>query len=154
MSDRITFEHALDLAIGQEQSAVDFYASMAERTEIPALRDILQLFAREERAHKAKLEFIKSIGEMGPVSGNMMELNPSDYPADAPSYSPDISVPDALIWAMKKEKVAFKFFNAFANLAPNDALRAAFSTLAFEEANHKIRLEIACDKLKESSPET
>jgi rubrerythrin len=154
MSDRITFQDALDLAIGQEQSAVDFYVSMAEQTENPALRDILQLFAREERAHKAKLEFIKSIGEMKHVSENMMEMNPSDYPADAPSYSPEVSVPDTLLWAMKKEKVAFKFFNAFAALAPNDALRTAFSTLALEEANHRIRLEIACDELKESSPET
>jgi hypothetical protein len=51
---------------------------------------------------------------------------------------------------MEKEKIAFKYFNAFAALAPNDALRAAFSTLALEEANHKLRLEIARDEMEEA----
>jgi rubrerythrin len=145
MDDRITFGHALDLAICREQSTADFYAWMAERAVKPDSRDMFLLFAKEERAHKAKLEFIKSIGEMEPVSGCMMDLNPADYPGDAPS-SPDVA--EALQWGMKKEKTAFKFFNVFASLAPNDALRAAFSTLALEEANHKLKLEIAWDELE------
>jgi rubrerythrin len=153
MSDRIFFEHALDLAIGQEQAAADFYTWMAERAGMPGLREILQGFAKEERAHKAKLEFIKSIGEMKPVAGKLMDLKPADCPVDTPP-SPDLSVRDALIWAMRKEKVAFKFFSAFAALAPNDALRAAFLTLANEEANHKLRFEIACDDLENSGSES
>ena len=152
MIDSIFFEHALDLAIDQEQAAADFYTGMAERTGTSGLREIFQGFAKEERAHKAKLEFIKSIGEMKPVAGQLVDLKPSDCPAAIPP-SPDLSVRDALIWSMKKEKVAFKLFSAFATLAPNDALRTAFSTLAFEEANHRLRFEIACDDLEESGSE-
>jgi rubrerythrin len=147
MGDRVLFEQALDLAISQEQAAADFYTRMAERTRRPGLREIFQGFAKEERAHKAKLEFIKSIGEMQPVSGQLMDLKPADYPADA-LPSPDLDDCNALKWAMKKEKVAFKLFNAFAAMAPNDALRSALSTLAFEEANHKLLFEIACDDLE------
>jgi rubrerythrin len=147
MGDRIFFEDALDLAIVQEQAAADFYTWMAERTGTPGLSEIFQGFAKEERAHKAKLEFIKSIGEMKPVSGQLTNLKPEDCPAHVPP-SPDMSVRDALMWAMSKEKVAFKYFSAFATLAPNDSLRAAFSMLAFEEANHKLRFEIACDDLE------
>jgi rubrerythrin len=147
MGDRIIFEQALDLAIEQEQAAADFYTGIAERTSRSGLRDIFQGFAKEERAHKAKLEFIKSIGEMKPVSEQWMDLKSADYPSDVPP-SPDRDDRDALIWAMKKEKIAFKLFNAFAVLAPNDALRTAFSMLALEEANHKLRFEIACDDLE------
>jgi rubrerythrin len=147
MGDRVLFEQALDLAIGQEQAAADFYAWMAEQTGKPGLREIFQGFAKEERAHKAKLEFIRSIGEMKPVSGQLMDLKPADFPADVPP-TPDLDDRNALVWAMKKEKVAFKLFSKFAAMAPNDALRAAFSTLAFEEANHRLRFEIACDDLE------
>ena len=149
MDDRMFFEQALDLAIEQEQAAADFYTQQAERAATPALRGIFQGFAKEERAHKAKLEFIKSIGEMRPVSEQWRDLKPADRPGSVlPPNEP--SDHDALIWAMRKEKLAFKLFSAFAELAPNDALRAAFSTLAFEEANHKLRFEIACDDFGES----
>jgi rubrerythrin len=47
--------------------------------------------------------------------------------------------------------LAFKLYNALAANAPNDPLRAAFSTLALEEANHKLRFEIACDDLYKAS---
>jgi rubrerythrin len=152
MGERTYFEHALDLTISVEQAAADFYTRMAEQAGAPYLREIFQGFAKEEKAHKAKLEFIKSIGEMEPLAGQLMDLNPADFPEAVPP-SPDLSVRQALIWAMRKEKSAFKFFCAFAALAPNDSLRAVFSALAFEEANHKLRFEIACDDLEKSGLE-
>jgi rubrerythrin len=145
MDDRMVFEQALDLAIQEEQAAADFYARMAEQVSDGGIHEIFKGFAREERAHKAKLEFIKSTGEIKPVAEQPIGLKRADYLAIPPSAN--LNERDALLLAMKKEKEAFKLYSALAASAPNDALRTAFSMLALEEANHKLRFEIAHDEL-------
>jgi rubrerythrin len=145
MDDRLFFEQALDLAIHEEQVAADFYTKMAEQIGDGGLHEIFKGFAREERAHKAKLEFIKSTGEIKPVAEQPIDLKRADYLATQPCDN--LNERDALMFAMMKEKAAFKLYSALAANAPNNALRTAFSTLALEEANHKLRFEIAHDDL-------
>jgi rubrerythrin len=150
MDHRITFEQALDLAIRLEQAKTDFYALIADQNSEPGMSEIFSGFVREEKAHKAKLEFIKSTGEINSVAAQIIDFDRTDCPVDMlPSLNMDYC--GALKLAMKKEKLAFKLYNALAANAPNDPLRAAFSTLALEEANHKLRFEIACDDLSEAS---
>jgi rubrerythrin len=146
MDDCLFFEQALDLAIGEEQAAADFYARMAEQINPSSTHEIFKGFAKEERAHKAKLEFIKSTGEIKSVSGQPIGLKRADYLVDIQPPA-GLKERDALILAMKKEKAAFKLYNALAANAPNSALRTAFSTLALEEANHKLQFEIEYDDL-------
>jgi len=150
MDDRMFFEQALDLAIHEEQAAADFYARMAEQISDGGIHEIFKGFAREERAHKAKLEFIKSTGEIKPVAEQSIGIKQTDYLETQPSAN--LNERDALILAMKKEKAAFKLYSALAANAPNNALRTAFSTLALEEANHKLRFEIAHDDLLCEAP--
>jgi rubrerythrin len=145
MDDRMIFEQALDIAIGEEQFAADFYERMAEQTDSSKLQEIFKGFSREERAHKAKLEFIKSTGEIKPVAEQPIALKHADYHSVQPSST--LNKKEALLLAMSKEKAAFKLYSALAENAPNNALRTAFSTLALEEANHKLRFEIAYDDL-------
>jgi rubrerythrin len=148
MDDCLSFEQALDLAIGCEQTTADLYAKIAEQTGSPVTREIFNGFSREERAHKAKLEFIKSTGEIKPVAGQTIDFEKASDLACFQS-SPDMDYLKALELAMKQEKLAFMLYSALASKAPNDALRTAFSTLAFEEANHRLRAEIAFDALIE-----
>jgi rubrerythrin len=150
MDRSITFEQALELAISLEQAKSDFYALFAEQTSEPDISEIFRGFVREEKAHKAKLEFIKSTGEIKSFAVQMIDFNLTGFPVDIlPPLNMDCC--EALKLAMKNEKLAFKLYNALAANAPNDPLRAAFSTLALEEANHKLRFEIACDDLGEES---
>jgi rubrerythrin len=146
MDDRLLFEQALDLAIGEEQAAADFYETMAEQISPSRIREIFKGFAKEERAHKAKLEFIKSTGEINSVAGQPIGLKRADYLVDLQPPA-GLKERDALILAMKKEKAAFKLYNALSADAPNNALRTAFSALAQEEANHRLRFEIEYDDL-------
>jgi rubrerythrin len=151
MMDRcISFAQALELAIRLEQAKTDFYALMADQTSEPAMSEIFRGFVREEKAHKAKLEFIKSTGESNDFAAQMIDFKVTDCPVNIlPCVDMDFC--EALKLAMKNEKLAFKLYNALAANAPNDPLRAAFSTLALEEANHKLHFEIAFDDLGEES---
>ena len=148
MDDRLSFEQALDLAIECEQTTADLYAKIAQKSGSPVTREIFNGFAREEKAHKAKLEFIKSTGEIKPIAGQTIDFEKANDFA-AFQHSPDLDYLEALALVMKKEKLAFMLYSALAVKAPNDALRNAFSTLAFEEASHKLRSEIAFDDLIE-----
>jgi rubrerythrin len=146
MDKWMVFEQALDLAIDQEQAAADFYVKIAECASAETMRKIFNGSARDERAHKAKLEFIKATGEINSIAKQLTGLKEADYSKSLlPPYELDYR--DALILAMNKEKMAFKLYSAFAAKAPNDALRNVFTTLALEEASHKLRFEIAYDDL-------
>jgi rubrerythrin len=149
MNHGASYEQLLELAILQEQIKADFYALIADQAGAPGSIEILKNIIREERAHKAKLEFIKSTGEIKSVAGQIIDLKISDYLEVLPP--PDLTYSEALELAMNKEKMAFKLYSALAANAPSDPLRTAFSTLALEEASHKLQFEIAYDDLIEDS---
>jgi len=54
---------------------------------------------------------------------------------------------DALIIAMKKEKLAFKLYSDLAAQTDNEALKAILLAIAQEEARHKLRFELEYDDL-------
>jgi rubrerythrin len=49
----------LDFAIEAEQDAVDFYTSLASQAKNNEMKLVFEEFAKEEVAHKARLEKIK-----------------------------------------------------------------------------------------------
>ena len=54
-------------------------------------------------------------------------------------------VQEALILAMKKEKVAFKLYTDLAAAVSSADLKNTFLSLAQEEAKHKLRFEVEYD---------
>ena len=59
---------------------------------------------------------------------------------------------DALIVAMHRERAAFKLYISLSNMAPTEALKNTFRSLAAEEAKHKNQFETDYDEhfLKEN----
>ena len=53
---------------------------------------------------------------------------------------------ESLVFAMKKEKAAFKLYSKLAERAPNVNLKNIFLSLAVEESKHKLRFEIEYDE--------
>ena len=134
----------LDFAIDREQEAVDFYTDLALKVKRPDMKTLFRQFAEEEKGHKAKLQGVKQGKQLLPAEKQVLDLQVGDYlVADEPSE--DLTYQKALILAMKKEKVSFKLYTDLAASAPSDDLKNTFSSLAQEEAKHKLRFEVEYD---------
>ncbi|MFZ4413645.1 MAG: ferritin-like domain-containing protein [Bacteroidales bacterium] len=135
----------LDFAINEEQVAVDLYTKLSENASTLEVKEIFVDFAKEEINHKARLLLIKENGIFDLKPEAVIDLKIGDYivnviPSDKMTYA------DALVYAMKKEKAAFKLYTKLAERAPNADLKNIFLTLATEESKHKLRFEIEYDE--------
>jgi rubrerythrin len=53
-----------------------------------------------------------------------------------------MTYPEALLFAMKSEKAAFRLYDALATATHDPVLALLFRSLAQEEARHKLRFEL------------
>jgi rubrerythrin len=134
----------LDFAIDREQEAVDFYTDLSAKVKRSDMKSLFKQFAEEERGHKVKLQGVKKGKQLVSAERQILDLQMGDYlVADEPTE--DLTYQKALILAMKREKVSFKLYTDLAASAPSVDLRNTFSTLAQEEAKHKLRFEVEYD---------
>ena len=138
-----SFVAVLDYAINKEIEANQFYVDLAKQMKNPAMSKVFEAFAKEELGHKVKLEAIKQGKDVQPVK-NITDLRIADYTVDV-EPAPDMSYQNALILAMKKEKVAFRLYLDLADQVEDEDQKALFLSLAQEEAKHKLRFEIEYD---------
>ena len=137
-------EDILDFAISREEESIKFYTGLASKTDNKLMSQVFTDFAREEQAHKQKLLTVKEGKRLMPAQQNIQNLKISDYLIEV-TPGPDITYQEALIIAMKKEKVAFKLYHDLAHSTDNKELSSLFLSLAQEEAKHKLRFEIEYD---------
>jgi rubrerythrin len=135
----------LDYAIAREQEAHDFYAGLAGKMDRPEMRDVFLQFSKEELGHKARLEGVKMGRTAVPPSAKVMDLRIADYVVDV-REDPRMSYQDALILAMKREKASFHLYTDLAHAVGEPSLKDLFSSLAMEEAKHKLRFELEYDE--------
>lgn len=140
-----TVDEILDYAIGQEEQAAAFYASLAERAEKAGMKEILLDFSREEQRHKERLLAVKQGERALTPEQSVVDLKISDYLVEVDA-SEDISYQDALIVAMKREKAAYRLYSDMSEKVPEGELRNVFIGLAKEEAKHKLFFESQYDE--------
>lgn len=140
-----TIDEVLDFAMKAEQEAVDFYNQLAGTMKNQEIRDTFLQFAREEVAHKARLQKIKDERLFDLSDEKVQDLMISDYVFNV-KPSPDMTYADALVLAMKKEKAAFKLYTTLSLRVDNIELKAVFQSLAVEESKHKLRFELEYDE--------
>ena len=136
-------EEILDYAIAREQEAVDFYTDLAGRSK-EWMRDYLMGFAQEEARHKAKLMAVKDGQRLLSSKCKIDDLKIADYLVEV-EVSDDISVQDAMILAMQREKAAYRLYTDLAERVEDAELRELFLGLAQEEAKHKLYFETKYD---------
>jgi len=138
-------EEVIDFAIGEEQSAADFYTMLAEQVNSKSLRKMFLEFGEEELQHKYKLENIK----MGSIeylpSEEVVNLGLGDILVDVVPTS-NMDYQDALIFAMKKEKAAYQLYTRLSEITTDPVIKELLTGLANQEANHKLRFEIEYDE--------
>jgi rubrerythrin len=144
-----TMDDALDFAIRGEEESYAFYSEMASQMTNPVMAEVFEGFAGEELKHKEKLLSFKEQGIAGSAESSgepVQDLRIADYVVDV-KLSTDMSYEDALIFAMKKEKIAFRLYSRLAEAVSDPAISAVFRELAQEEAKHKLRFELEYDDL-------
>jgi rubrerythrin len=138
-------DEALDFAITEEQHAYELYHDMAREARSASMQQVFEQFAAEECAHRSKLEGVRTGGGMQAAEAAVMALSVTDYMV-AEERTPVTTYQSALLFAMQKEKAAYRMYADFAGIAPA-GLRELFLSLAHEEANHKLRFELEYDAM-------
>ncbi len=144
MTQLVSFNDAIEFAITEEEAAADFYTGMASRMQKPSMRQVFDEFAREELRHKARLLAIRESGHFEPGKQAVQDLKISDYVANV-TPGEDMSYEEALVYAMKREKAAFRLYQDLSRLAQDEDIKSVFATLAQEEARHKLYFEVEYD---------
>jgi rubrerythrin len=139
-----TLNEILDFAIGEEQSAVDFYLLLAAQSKNNQTKKTFLEYAEEEMRHKSHLQKVKETGIFILSDEVVRDLKIAEYLVDV-KPAPNMSYQDALILAMKKEKAAFRMYMTLAEKAEDPNVKTLFFSLALEESKHKLRFELEYD---------
>jgi len=147
MANRMTVDEILDFAIENEQAAVDLYESLAEESKRPAMREVFINFANEERKHKKLLLTVKDGRRLlKPGREPVLDLQISDYTV-AGDPDPNADYQSILLFAMKKEKAAFRLYTNLAGQVDDPEIEELLLGLAQEEAKHKLYFETEYDEI-------
>ncbi len=148
MTEMKSVDEILDFAIGNEQSAHDFYMGLAEKMSKPAIKKVFEGFAKEEAGHKVKLEAVKDGKKLLTAAAQVADLKIGDYlVAVEPEEEGELDYQQALIVAMKAEKAAFRLYSDLAAKVEDAGVKELFLGLAQEEAKHKLRFEVEYDEV-------
>jgi rubrerythrin len=141
-------DEILDYAIEREQEAHDYYMDLASRSQRPGMKQTFTQFAGEELGHKKRLEGIKQGKLMVAASPRrIQDLKIAEYVVDVDDSGGELSMQDALILAMKREKASFRLYSDLADAIDDPNLKSTFLMLAQEEAKHKLRFEVEYDEV-------
>ena len=137
-------DEILGFAINKEEEAARMYTDLAGQMKKKYMRQVFEEFAGEELGHKEKLLKIKGEKLLQPAAEKVMDLKMAEMLVDVEPSS-DMDYQQALIFAMKEEKAAFKLYTELAESTDDETLRSTLLGLAQEEARHKLRFEIEYD---------
>lgn len=141
-----TLREILDMAIQKETEAVDFYSQASKTVKDPSAKVLLEEFAKIEVKHKVKLEGfdLNEIHEGHHIVTKPHDLHVDQYLVDK-EITPDSSVQDIMVHAMKREQKAYEFYNDMITIVSSEEVKTLFEELAAEELDHKVRIETEYD---------
>ena len=129
-----TFEDVLDFAILQEKAAQQFYNKLAGEVLDADVQLFYRTLAEEEQIHEKKLRELKRY-EYDLNEPDLESLKDSGY-LDAMPIPPDISLTDAIRYAVKKERSARMLYRTLGQTCKRKELSELFTELADEEEAH------------------
>ena len=136
----------LDFAIENEVKAYKFYTGLAAKMDNRTMKQVFGDFAAEEKGHKKQLENIKKSKTFHVSNKQVADLKIADYTV-AVEPTGDMDYQAALVLAMKEEKKAFQLYTTLADLVEDATAKQLFTSLAQQEARHKLRFELEYDDM-------
>jgi rubrerythrin len=139
--DEQRFDELMVQAIENEVEARDFYREAATRVADRCVKETFEQLGRDEEEHRNTLETYRYDAT---AKVQFVSL-PDDFKVaeseDEPPLSFDMSPPDALKLAMKKEQAAKEMYEKLAAACDDEGVRKVYENLARMELGHKQRLE-------------
>jgi rubrerythrin len=135
-----TIEDIFNFAIDKEREAIAFYEGLAGKVENPVVKDAVFKMADEERKHEKMLMNINLKKVQFVKQPSQEDIKLSNYLVDTPPTK-EMSYPDLLVIAMKREEAAYGLYSELELRAGDDATRKVFTLLKGEELKHKTKLE-------------
>jgi len=133
------YKKIIQMAIGNEVAAYQFYKSVCDTTKDANLKSIFGKMAEEEKKHKVFLEECLT----GAKALQFDEV--ADYKVsqtvDKPQLSMSLKPADAIALAMKEEEEAMVMYQALADSSKDPEQKKMFQSLSAMEKGHKANLE-------------
>jgi len=139
----INIKDALQIAINEEIKAYQLYKNTSEKVSDPGTKKMLLELADQEMGHRELLESI--------INNQKYEVLGQHIPQNSPGITEFLitselhkhaSPQDAMVFAMKEEEKAFRFYSDLKKHYVGTELEKIFTRLAAEEQGHKRKLEI------------
>jgi rubrerythrin len=146
-----SWRDALDFAVESEEQAIRFYQDLGSRAATPELRGLFINFAREEERHKVRLLDALTMGVPPLPAPLVVESLGLAERMEAPTAEPR-TMRDALVVAMDREKRSFRLYTGLAANSVSEGFRSLFTSLAQEEAAHKLYFETRLEDLLFDEP--
>jgi rubrerythrin len=135
-----TIESVLKKAASKENDAYLLYKNVANDAKDAHIKTVLNRLAEKERKHIQAIEGF----DIKKVKGQEIEIKETSRKWIAEyliSTEEDLSgnsdFKDVFIYAAKREKKAFEFYNAMSKLVDDPELKKLFAWLAKEESKHE-----------------
>jgi rubrerythrin len=144
MEEYTNIDAVIIRAIELEVEAMTLYSDAAQTVNDDTVRQRLQELAAQERIHKSKLEDIQAGNVRWAIRRSKAEpvtdLRLSDHLVGG-SLDPKADYQDVLLFAAQREKSAYEFYLAMAEMVDDKLIQNLFEMLANEELRHKYVLE-------------
>lgn len=136
-----SLEELLGMAIKSEIGAKEFYGSLAQRVEVPELKEKISWLAGEEKKHEELLRRIYA---------NMFPGREVVFPEEhiGPELKPVArelqgvqDIIDLIRWAMKAEEIAAKFYAELENMVEGEDKKRLMRYLSDMEWGHYYNLK-------------
>ena len=133
-------QELIQKAVDREEASYQLYQLAAKLVKRPEVKKLFLDFAAEEQKHKEillnlDLESFENVEPKKFSDPNLTSL------VETEPLSEGFTVQDALLYAIKREDEAYRFYKEFAELAEEPSLKKVFENLASIELNHKASFE-------------
>lgn len=146
-----SFDEVLDFAILQEKAAQQFYTKLAGEVQDPAVRGLYRQLASEEKEHENRLSALKGYA-YALREPDLRDLAESGY-LDAMPVPADVTVKEAIVLAIRKERSAEHLYTILADLVQQEELEQLFRVLAGQELQHRQAFEKRLTALEQDEKE-
>ena len=137
-----TVAEILEMAIGREEAAYDFYMNIYDKVADTSVKDTVGFIAGEEKKHKAFLVNYRD-GKYGAEALRMADV--VDYKIaeylEEPEVADDSSSEEIYLIAAHREARSHQFYLELANMHADGELKVMLTKMANEELKHKEKME-------------
>jgi rubrerythrin len=137
-----TVAEILDMAIGREEAAYQFYMDIYNKVADASVKDTVEFIAGEEKKHRAFLVGYRegNYGANALRMADVVDYKIAEY-LEEPEIADDSSREDIYLVAAHREARSYYFYAGLASLHADGELKAMLMKMANEELKHKEKME-------------